>query len=68
MKAIELYLNTIDENPEGRPDCDKILNDKNSWALNETDEIEEKFNAKEEFRKIQNENNETYIYTILRRN
>ncbi len=62
-----MYLNTIHDNPNVRPDCDEILNDQKSWVLNETEEIEdEKFNAKEEFKRIENENNETYIYSILR--
>jgi hypothetical protein len=68
-------LKATDFDPNARLNCDEIPDNKHLWALNETEQLErEKFDAKKELKKSlekrtneeKNENEETYVYSILR--
>ncbi len=47
---------------DGTIDCEGILRKNNCWALNEN-----QFNAKEEFEKVlnQNQNKDSFLYSII---
>ncbi len=75
VNALELCLKATDFDPNARLNCDEIPDNKHLWALNETEQLErEKFDAKKELKKSlekrtneeKNENEETYVYSILR--
>jgi hypothetical protein len=41
--ALDLYVDMLNPLPQRRPNCEEILNRKNSWTLNEDEfEIDEK--------------------------
>ncbi len=48
--------------PDDRIDCEEILRKSNDWALNDNE-----FNAKEEFEKVlnSNQNKNSFLYSII---
>jgi serine/threonine protein kinase len=65
-KSIELFDKIYSYFPQRRPDCQAILHEKNSWALNE-EELEKELNEElKDFINSKVRENESTIYSMLR--
>jgi hypothetical protein len=49
----QFYYKLTNDEPNERPDCEEVLNNRYEWALRETENLEsDKFNAKEKIREV----------------